>query len=842
MALEEFFRDNPQLKEVCRKATEGVEDACSDGSTHAIAECVKRANTSLLEALTTADVITVFRNWEEQRSKNAMFKATMNYLHRVETILSFVAATRNADLELHLQAGEQLNKLFFAFDRIKYKRLWPRYITDMYDLRTNHPKTWEELRAGNIAVTKSDIPFVSIGADHACEHLNKLMKMHAGLVGISNNASARQRFFMVTPELSRVTKEFKNQFHLETDKTREHHDLGPSAVKKEHHVIDKIKAAILKHGNPFAVEGDKLHNVITHAYIPDEYVQRILNADVTGQKLYEDYVSERINGDVSLWAPVKKENNKMFMSANKKTTVKLRDKTVDLKETKDLYGRLMVLARSSRHINQKEAIGNHEFTVTPRALFAPDGTILPCMDKSKLIHLLQKLATMQPLPQTDKLPEDGMDTTPNAPSRKIALVDGMVLLQQMAKKPATIVTVKDLSEYFNDRLMSLTRNYDEIILVFDTYRQDSLKSATRDKRRQGRAPIQYQVRDDTNIRHIPMNRFLSHDKTKADLTNYLAAKTLEYNSTAHKRVITSSSGHTSSNEDLLFQDNNHEEADTLLIYHAVLASHRNLPDAQMVFFSPDTDVLVLVIANYDLMLKNTSISMASGVYMGIDPIWRAIGAERAKALPAFHAFTGADNTGRFSRIGKATWLQPYMKADRDVIASLQMLSTEAEVTETMLANLASFVCAAYSPKGIYIKTISELRWHLFCKHMAESDKLPPTLGALRQHVLRVHIQARVWGQASIALQEPQLDPLQNGYHKESDGQLKPTMTDALPAPKAIIEMVSCQCKTDCSSARCSCRTNNLCCTDLCRCGSVCQNDEDTQNKHETDDDEDDDDV
>ena len=196
-----------------------------------------------------------------------------------------------------------------------------------------------------------------------------------------------------------------------------------------------ITLSILKHGNPFAVEGDKLHNVITHAYIPDEYVglQAILNADATGQKLYEDYVSERINGDVSLWAPVKKENNKMFRSANKKTTIKLRDKTVDLKETKDLYGRLMVLARSSRDINQKEAIGNYEFTLTPRALFAPDGTILRCMDKSKLIHLLNKLTTTQPLPQDDELPEDGMDTTQNVPSRKIALVDGMVLLQQMAK-------------------------------------------------------------------------------------------------------------------------------------------------------------------------------------------------------------------------------------------------------------------------------------------------------------------------------------------------------------------------------------------------------------------------
>src|SRR6218665_2114081 len=41
--------------------------------------------------------------------------------------------------------------------------------------------------------------------------------------------------------------------------------------------------------------------------------------------------------------------------------------------------------------------------------------------------------------------------------------------------------------------------------------------------------------------------------------------------------------------------------------------------------------------------------------------------------------------------------------------------------------------------------------------------------------------------------------------QNSDCQLKSTMTDALPAPKAILgagEMVSCRCKTDCSSARC----------------------------------------
>src|SRR6218665_1670872 len=139
-----------------------------------------------------------------------------------------------------------------------------------------------------------------------------------------------------------------------------------------------------------------------------------------------------------------------------------------------------------------------------------------------------------------------------------------------------------------------------------------------------------------------------------------------------------------------------------------------------------------------MMLKNTSISRNSGV-LRIDPIWRATVAERAKALPAF---TGADNTGRFSHIGKATWMQVHMKADRNVISSLQIISTEAEVTDTMLANMAGFVCAAYSLQGIYIYNISELRLHLFCKHMEESDKLSFTLGAMRQHVLRVHFEAK----------------------------------------------------------------------------------------------------
>ncbi|KAH3690221.1 hypothetical protein DPMN_194983 [Dreissena polymorpha] len=49
----------------------------------------------------------------------------------------------------------------------------------MHELKTSHPQTWHELQDGNISVTKSVIPFVSIGADHACEQLNRMMKIHS---------------------------------------------------------------------------------------------------------------------------------------------------------------------------------------------------------------------------------------------------------------------------------------------------------------------------------------------------------------------------------------------------------------------------------------------------------------------------------------------------------------------------------------------------------------------------------------------------------------------------------------------------------------------------------------
>ena len=176
--------------------------------------------------------------------------------------------------------------------------------------------------------------------------------------------------------------------------------------------------------------------------------------------------------------------------------------------------------------------------------------------KSKLIHSLQK---MVPGPQE----QNELAETNESQGQKIAVVDGMVLVQKLYTKSASVNTVKDLSIYFNERLMNITRDYDEIIVAFDTYKEDSLKNKTRQRRQKEKAPVLYQVKDETSIRHITLTKFLSHNQTKSQLTEYLANKILVYNKDSPKLVLTSAAGKTRSNRDIgHLPDNNHEEADT----------------------------------------------------------------------------------------------------------------------------------------------------------------------------------------------------------------------------------------------------------------------------------------
>ena len=127
------------------------------------------------------------------------------------------------------------------------------------------------------------------------------------------------------------------------------------------------------------------------------------------------------------------------------------------------------------------------------------------------------------------------------------------------------------------------------MIVFDTDSKDvSLKYATREVRLHDQRPVQYEIHDETGIEHITtFKRFLYHDKTNADLTDYMAMNVLTYNHDTSNLVTTSSSGYTISNGSAESENINQEEADTVMINHEAFSSRRNPASARIVIFSPD---------------------------------------------------------------------------------------------------------------------------------------------------------------------------------------------------------------------------------------------------------------
>ena len=51
----------------------------------------------------------------------------------------------------------------------------------------------------------------------------------------------------------------------------------------------------------------------------------------------------------------------------------------------------------------------------------------------------------------------------------------------------------------------------------------------------------------------------------------------------------------------------------------------------------------------------------------------------------------------------------------------------------------------------------------------------------------------------------------------------PISTEDEIAPEDIVTLVSCNCNGECSNNHCTCKKNNVACTDFCGCGDSCQN-------------------
>ena len=218
---------------------------------------------------------------------------------------------------------------------------------------------------------------------------------------------------------------------------------------------------------------------------------------------------------------------KLWTSARRTLKQKVSAKVLELKDDRFLFARLLIVARSRPDIDLGQAIGTYEFTTLPRALFTADGSLVACTDKSKLMGILESLPnSKQDSPVTSALPDNPNNALTE--SKKVAVLDGMALVQELGIRKGT-KSCLELASAFIYKLCLMTKGHDEIHLVFDRYDlQMSLKDATRARRVLGTKTITYHVTDSTSLTNVTAKQFLAGNKTKDELTTYLANKTSQH--------------------------------------------------------------------------------------------------------------------------------------------------------------------------------------------------------------------------------------------------------------------------------------------------------------------------
>ena len=219
-------------------------------------------------------------------------------------------------------------------------------------LPTLAPEVHKEFENGNHPVSRSKQPFSQVWTDMALEQtINLDSKTRGGIIGISLNHSALERWFLTGHERIAVTTATKQMCGIDdSSRTASHKESGKARKIRDemdvHKVVTVIKESMV---NPFKPtwedeEPPPLLNIVTGVVMPPEKADQLLHAKQTGEARVEEFVSKRLDSNaIGFWDKVTKANVTTFASLSKKIKVRsAEEKEVTINADRSLFGPIVL--------------------------------------------------------------------------------------------------------------------------------------------------------------------------------------------------------------------------------------------------------------------------------------------------------------------------------------------------------------------------------------------------------------------------------------------------------------------------------------------------------------------
>ena len=196
---------------------------------------------------------------------------------------------------------------------------------------------------------------------------------------------------------------------------------------------------------------------------PTEIAHDLMNASTVGEEAFEAFRTRRLeNNTVDFFATMKKQKLKTFSNVyTKKVTCK--GKEIVLKADRNIFGHIIVVAQT-RKLEMKKVL-NYPLGPIPGALANADGSLRKT-DKAKFMNDIA-----QNVPVVEVFTE-----------KSTCIVDGMSIVQKLDGNQKTF---GDIAKTVLKIVIRKGDKCDRVDVVFDVYREGSIKDAERVNRGSG---------------------------------------------------------------------------------------------------------------------------------------------------------------------------------------------------------------------------------------------------------------------------------------------------------------------------------------------------------------------
>ena len=477
------------------------------------------------------------------------------------------------DFKNFLECLKALIPWFFALDHTHYSRWIPIFVQDLSSLEANNKETYDAFVKSFFTIGKTSRVFSNMGIDQAHEQNNKILKDDGGIIGILDNPTALLKWAICGPVICEMLKEGE-----ETEKGHSpslHHEDNDTFEEKFQHDRDLLVASFQEQGNPFEEEEKNLIHITSRTVLDGNATKSVKEAWKKGNDQYKIFVKERlVKKTSSFYDSIKRNNLSLFRQKHIVKISKPKQKIMSLNAERKLYANLYVACQSRE--GDLDNFFSHENHAFPVAI-SEYGKLRKATSKSDFLECLESL----------------IEVTHEAPVVSMKIIDGAAFVNM--NRPMTSSTFGTYCQNeLVPKLIFHGKSTQRMDLVFDIYKENSLKSQTRENRGEG---IRISVRSSTPI-YKDFTKFMRNDNNKSELFKLVSETAVSIPETV-ANIVATVEDKVISNTDMdksSIEPCNHEEADTRLLLHVLDGAKSGIKKISIV--TVDTDVVVIALRHF----------------------------------------------------------------------------------------------------------------------------------------------------------------------------------------------------------------------------------------------------